>query len=212
MNLEEIWSSLKQADESPISSLGLRLPAMLRELSTFMLRAAPVVTRKDASGTLFELHPRPDLAGPRNWCWIMPVRGFAPGWSFELALAAGGDASTEHYWHVACGELLDLIALSPDCTRILGRMVGDAPVIGWPCEAYAQHDQDPEFKLRLYRSIDVWLRNCMQGVVAIGTNEELGRYLALFPGGVVCDDLAHGKAIDRLLRRPYAGPPVLVAA
>lgn len=211
MDLDAIWRSLHAAATSRLAALpGLRLPPLLRLLADDLLRAAPVITRKDDKGVLFELHPMPELAGPRNWCWIMPVRVARGDFPIHLSNAAMPEqmARERSVWDLCFGDMIDLVALSPDCGRVIGRFTGNAAVIGnpqWP-------DGDDATKLRLCRDPASWFRTGMQGVLMLGDRDEQIAFLRGWHGGIVCDDLAHGKTIDRLLRRAYAGPPVLVAA
>lgn len=208
MDLEGVWRSLKARADSPLAATGLRLPPLLRELSDHLLRAAPVITRKDDLGTLFELHPQPDLAGPRNWCWIMPVRDYCASFPADLVEAGDNPDHIRSLWHITYGTLIDLVAITPDCARIVGRFTGAAGAIGYP----QSPDMQDETRLRLCRDMRSWIKGGMRGVVLLGDQAEQIAFLDAWREGIVCDDLAHGKAIDKLLKRSYAGPPVLVAA
>lgn len=206
MDLEKVWASL-QSVTAPKSMMP---PRYIREFGDLLLRSAAIVTRKDEDGILFELHPRPEFAGPRNWCWILPVRSGGMPCPIDVADRFGHppDLQLQRLWQMAYGDLVDLVAVSPDCRRVIGRYSGLAVVIGSDQGAYGV-DED---RVRLFRTVDSWLRGRMQGVVMVGTNDEACEWLRRWPGGVICDDLAHGKAIDRLMKKPFAGPPVLVAA
>jgi hypothetical protein len=209
MDLDEVWAAARLFRPAHLSYRSL--PLCLKMLNDIILRPAPIITRRTAGcAASFEMHPRAELAGSRNWVWLMPVRLPDVPFPADLAREALPDSMDElrTFWHMTDGSIVDLVAITPDCQRVVGRMTGLATVLGYPQRDFGAESET----VRVFRSLDAWLRGAMQGVVLVGDHEENLAWLNGWNGGIVCDDLAHGKSIDRMLRKQYSGPPVLVAA
>ena len=225
----------------------------------------------DAGGQMIELHPRPELASPKSWVWVVAARAGVSGelwrmheghfgdvryavwiegggtmgyedWLARIAAepddpacaaARGAIAArlakqcaardlyseflrrcAENPGHLASmesivsSEIVDLVGVSRDLKRVLGRLVGIVSVLGWP----QQPGEAAEAPVRLFRSVAAWLAARCAGAVLVGGPAENHGWLAGCDGGIVTDDIAHGQAIQKILRRPYEGPKVLVAA
>jgi hypothetical protein len=214
MDCNAVWSSLASPSSSVLAPHAARLPPFLAEFATHLLRAAPIVTVRDSIGARIELHSAPNLAGPRNWHWLIPVRTNAPAFPLDRAIREIRDIERigrlRNLWHICEGDVIDILAVSIDLKRVIGRMTGHAVALGHPMQDYPLVNDDE--RIRVFSSVESWVLGKLEGVVMLGSQAENAKWLHNFAGGVICDDVAHGKSIDRLLRKPYKGPPVLVAA
>ena len=104
------------------------------------------------------------------------------------------------------GDIRDLVAISLDFSKVLGRFLGAATVLGYP-----EHPDTEERPVRLYRDLRSFMAGLCSGALLIGAPDENYRWMAACKGGIVTDDVAHGRAVKKILTRPYAGPQVLVA-
>lgn len=106
--------------------------------------------------------------------------------------------------------LIDLLAFSPAMDRPPRRLVGIADALG-PQPEMAECRDAP---VRLARDIAEWFALLPQApVLLLGSADKRAQTLRRYTCGVVCSDLAHGEAMERLSRRPVPAPPkILVAA
>ena len=155
-----------------------------------ILRAAPIV----ADGGEFQLHPDPVRAHPAAWRPIIAVRVGLPSWSDERCAVAG--------------EVVDFAALRPDAGRVSAAFNGYADVAGSPPDEVFASARGGSV-LRLRRTPADWLAD-LQGAVLLRTLIDAAPFLRMFTR-IVADDLPHGEAIDRALRRAYRGPEIHVA-
>lgn len=106
-----------------------------------------------------------------------------------------------------CGlDIIDVLACDAKLSRVRSQLTGEAEVLGTfdPC--------DPA-PVRLNASPLAWLRGIAGGVVVLGSADSQRRLLREMAGGVVCDSVEHGEAVQRQMRRGQpALPRVLVAA
>lgn len=238
MDLIEIWNDLGRNFEKPHGLMKpdfIARHAARANFSLELLRPAQIQIRNDDTDTpRFEFHPRPDMASARSWTWVLAVRegAFFQAHGYREALKYGSvdDAERienfvtvdaiikrfhEDFSHLAAmeciggDEIVDLVALSPDCTRVLGRFMGDTPVIGYPVNPLAMGF---EHKIRLFRNVRTWLENLCGGAVLIGDARENLSWLQACEHGIITDNVAHGERIRKILLRPYLGPQILVAA
>lgn len=194
------------------------------------------ISKDEIYGAVFDLHPSPKTAHPRAWCWVLAVRGGAlvsmceerqrlraekpmpetgalRAYAYH-ALSQMIDRYTQDFCYAARVEafmgtdICELVALSPDLQRVLGRYTGLAAVAGHP-QCYLGALETP---VRIYQTVRSWLQNLCEGVVQIGTDDDLYDYLAGAQKGIITDNLSHGRAIKKLLTKPYEIPPIMVHA
>ena len=234
--MRQLWASLEaQAvkTELPRDAFPLVLRTRQAEMFVDLLLPARIRLRKNKiGGATFELHH--DNAAPveKSWAWVFAVRdGLGPmllrrheAAMLNAALPleerlARRDALSEHLHRIEndpdCAatmaslggpDIVDLVAVSRDLTRVLGRLKCTATVLGYP-----QRPDDAEKPVRLFRDVPGWLAARCAGVVLVGTPDENLDWLRWCAAGIVTDDLAHGKAVKKMLHRPFVGPDVLVA-
>ncbi|MDE8344648.1 MAG: hypothetical protein POH28_00530 [Acidocella sp.] len=187
------------------------------EIFTLLAVPARIVVTASDDGHDWDIHPRPDMATKRSWCWVLPVKtGFSSimltnpssivhrAWKFRCET----DAVLHAIFEIFMGpEIIDLVAFSPDLKRCYGPMVGLSPVLGYPV--------DPELldgkKVRVFRDIRSWWFGLYDGVVMVGRDEDNLDWLRRCEGGIVADDVKHGDQLNRSLKRAFEGPAVLVA-
>jgi hypothetical protein len=191
-------------------------------LAAHCLPAQIMAETADDGARMFQLHPRPEIASSKSWVWLLRVmcgwraqlfRDFqgTKGHSFyqEYADKADADIGYQARMESLCGDdVYDIIALSLDFSKCYGRVNGAAAVIGYP----QWPEFEPERPVRLFRSVRGWWNAGCAGAALIGDEAECDAWLRGCEGGIVTDDLAHGKEIQKRLMRPYTGPKVLVAA
>lgn len=170
-----------------------------------VLTLAPVVDQ----GDLFQLDPDLTRRAPvSRHRWLIAVRG----WSAEqlegephdtvaanLSTAIGAAART-----LMGGDILDIVACDAKLSRVRGVFTAAADALGTIDEAAP---------VRVVRTPLAWLRRVCDGVLPLGTAAQQQATLRACAGGIVCDDVEHGEAVQRLIRRPLPElPRVMVAA
>ncbi len=181
---ERDFLDLPLITDSPLASVW-HLP-----IRPTIVRAAPIVL----DGGEFQLHPDPARAPQLAWLPIATVRIGLPSWSDERCAIAG--------------ECVEFVALRPDATRVVATFNGYADVIGSPPDELFASARGGSI-LRLRRSPAPWLLD-LQGAVLLRPAIDAAPFLRMFKT-VICDDVPHGDAIDRALRRAYRGPEIRVA-
>ncbi|MDD2794379.1 hypothetical protein [Acidocella sp.] len=185
--------------------------------ASLAVAAQVVVEKADDGAVIWQLHPRPDEASQKSWVWLLAVRA---GYSArKLALlgtldwqewknAVEDDPALECYANAVFGpDIIDLVAYSLDFARCYGTLLRNTCVLGSP-----QHPADAGAPVRVFRGVDAWFRAGCAGVVLLGDEEENIHWLRQCAGGIVTDDVAHGQALQKKLKRAYDGPQILVAA
>lgn len=191
---------------------GLPIPPLAHRWPGQILRAAPIVR----NGENFQIHPCGKEAPDRAWHWIVPVRAALDepiDTSAILTSFIGSPLFVEAHdlinrSHVITeclfGEIIDLVAVSRDLSRIIGCMHGNSPILGR--QEYPDHRS-----IRVFRTVNRWMRaNCF-GVVMLGSDYDTKQFLDNFKS-VVTDDVKHGESLLRAMKRVYAGPEIMVAA
>lgn len=144
--------------------------------------------------------------------WVDPQRiprlepGLLPG------LVAQGQAGRMRGWRAIWGpEVRELIALPPPGRRERWRfLIGGTAALGDPdgdlCEGFA--DPREEEPIPVARSLGGWLAGVMRGaVLPLGDEWTQAAYLRRLVAPIVAEDLAHGLALERMLRRPERALP-----
>ena len=128
------------------------------------------------------------------------------------ALPSDGGARVRHMLSVLHGaDILDLLAFSLAMDRAPRRLTGMAEALGVGADGLSAVTLGPVTLCRTWRE---WVRSlaalpCMP----LGEPAEQQRLIRTFPAGVVCQDLAHGVAVERMLKRELpAVPPIAVLA
>ena len=215
------WTSLKlaAAGKSPPYNPIMRTLFRLLLVQAVLL---PLMVEKDGlGGWMFQLHPEPMKASPRAWCWLWPVRSGYELWMFEMLHGTNRHCTWQDYhdrcerdagyrarMECLCGETIwDVAAFSLDFSKCYGRLNEQSAVIGYPVQ--------PEISgkaVRLFRSVRKWLDGKCEGAALIGSDFENEAWMRGCEHGIITDDVAHGKYVQKILQRPYAGPQILVAA
>lgn len=173
-------------------AFGLDVPISIHGILT--------VARIREDGGFWE--PDTDSRSKASWHWIAPVRINPPGGT-EDHFRFGDE------WYgreVALNGLdcIDLFALSPDLSRVTSRYTGFAPVLGWPL------DPDmAETPIPIHATPRAWLEADLHGVVLGPDEAENCHYLRNAAAGLIVPNVATGKAIGRLLKRPAQPLPAL---
>lgn len=153
----------------------------------------------------------------RQWRLIIPVLVGKPdlGWLCECDPLHGfplnhGEARMEQALFGA--GLVDLLAVDHSMSRPPRRLTGMASALGFGCDHENTVEGDPPVVLA--RDLRDWFARLAQGpTLLLGSPAEQQDTIWRFGGGVICADLEHGMAIERLMRRPIPAPPkILVAA
>jgi hypothetical protein len=191
-----------------------------------VLIPSPITLSKDEDGNgIFELHPDFENASAKSWVWVVAVRtGLAanlmamwldsesPCFDPEVWQAYSKTAREKIGFRAALEatrgpDIYELVAVSANFSKVLGRMTFRSPVIGGP--VYPEISN--ELPQRIFKTVKGWLEEKCGGAVLIGSDEENYDWMSRCDGGIVCDDVAHGQAVRKRLQRPYMGPSVLVA-
>ncbi|WP_264716355.1 hypothetical protein [Limobrevibacterium gyesilva] len=168
-------------------------------------------------------HPHPHRAPLGAWRWVIAVRQ-GPVPRFD---AVGlydpqepGDAmrqlhllpsAAERAIPVAIfgGSIVDCLAVDISLTKPPLRLTGFADVLGDPPE----WGEDRAVPMRIHRNVRDWLGDFCRGLVLIGA--DTGAHQAALlrcQSGVVGSDVAHARALKKLIERPHpAAPPIFVA-
>lgn len=155
-----------------------------------ILAAAPIILE----GGEFQIHPDPSTAPERAWRPIIAIRIGSASWPDQRCAIAG--------------DIIDFAALSPAADRVIGLFYGTADVIGNPPdELFAAARGVPWIHIR--RTPADWL-NDLCGAVLVRPIQDSTRFLRQF-ATVIVDEISHGTAIERALRRAYTGPEVRLA-
>jgi hypothetical protein len=203
------------------------LPARARLILKRIFCPAQLMVEKDFLGEwCWNLHPRIDVASRKSWGYVCAVmQGHAVA-MHELAdnkydapeiyrlvadyraraygMDIGYMASTES---LLGEDIVDLVAFSADLRKCYGALARVTAVVGYP----VYPDMETR-RIRVFKSVLGWIESGCAGAVLVGDARDNYQWLQACEGGIVCDDVAHGKAVQQFLRRPYEGPPVLVAA
>jgi hypothetical protein len=205
IDCEAIWRAAKRIPR-PAAFGGV--------LDDDLFRLAPIMSRTGGdAGPLFDLHPRPELAGPKNWHFLVPVRTGGDFFPLDEARAVfRGDMnlvdSARSLWALTQGDLIDLVAVSCGMDRVIGRLTGLALALGAPVQQCGfWNDQT----VRVHRTVRSWLANRLDGIVLVGTERENCDFLH-GADKIIADDFDHGNKLAKMLRKPYTGPNVMVAA
>jgi hypothetical protein len=170
-----------------------------------VLTLAPVVDQ----GELFQLAPDLDKPAPvRAHRWLVAVRGWAAwqveGEPGETEAAALRDALGAAAEPLMGSDVRDIAACDATLSRVRAVLTADADALG---------TVDPDAPLRLVQSPMAWLRGLAAGVLPLGTASQKQALLRAQRAPIICDDLAHGEAVQRFMRRQVPDlPRVMVAA
>lgn len=111
-------------------------------------------------------------------------------------------------------EIIDLLACDWALAKPPRRLVGAAATLGFGADG--QEDTwEGDVPVQLCRSIGEWVGTLFRAraSVLLGNAGEQQATVLRFAGGVVCQDLAHGETVERLMRRQLPAPPrILVQA
>ena len=176
-----------------------------------------------AHGDLFEVLPAA-RARTRDFRPVFAVRAgdppaFAAGYPASVTFNLHGCPTAEGWrsifaWRALAGaEIVDLIACDWRLAKPPRRLVGAAPTLGFG--AGGEDTMPGDEPVRLCRSVGAWVACLFRHTAALPLGSPLEQQATLrsFGAGVVCEDLEHGEAVNRLLRRDLpAPPPVLVEA
>lgn len=161
------------------------------DLSSLMV-AAPVRER----GGRFEVIDDGPV-GKADWRILLAVRAGAPNPDYSDA----GVAETL-LRGATDGEIIDLAACSPDLMRVTSRLLGVAPVLGWP--------QVPELvtaRARVFETPIAWLKAGGDGAVLLCAENEAQDWLMRCAAGVVAGRLPFAAALEKKLRRAGVKKP-----
>lgn len=155
------------------------------------------------------------LAVRGGWVDWSRIPGMEPG--VLPGLWADGQAWRVRGWRAVFGpEVLDVIALPPPGRRDRWRfLVGRVEALGDPegelAEAYGPEADEA---VPVARSLRGWLAGAMRGaILPLGDEWAKAAYLRRLPMALVAEDLAHGLALERLLKRTERTlPEIRVAA
>jgi hypothetical protein len=158
----------------------------------------------------------PAVAAVSQMRVILPVRAGEPldGWSDRVprnlhGMPLSGTAmDVEALRHGA--DIIDLLAFDHSMARPPRRLIGIARALG-PQPEMAECRAEP---VRLARDLPEWFALLPEApVLLLGGADERAETLREYACGVVCSDLKHGEAMERLSRRPVPAPlKILVAA
>jgi hypothetical protein len=148
----------------------------------------------------FQPHERGARAPRSAWHWVFSVRawrGPAPGGCEPRFGALFG------------GDIVDLLAVSPDLARPLGLLIGAAAVLGAP-----QNAPLADGPVRIERTPLGWLRGGCVGVLPLLTVNPLGAqsWMRELDVPMVARDLEHAERLLAFAKRDLAAPKVMVAA
>jgi DNA primase catalytic core len=163
------------------------------DLST-LIAAAPV---RERAGRFEVIDDVPPHRG--DWRVLLAVRAEAPNPDYSDA----GVAETLRRGTVE-GEIIDLVACSPDLMRVTSRLVGAASVLGWP--------QVPELiadRARVFETPCAWLKAGGDGAVLLGPDGEWQNWLMRCEAGVVATRLPFAAALEKKLRRAGIRKPLV---
>jgi hypothetical protein len=164
------------------------------------LTTAPVIERNG----YFEPFPHENSRKPPRtaWRWIIAARHGLPhpdralsGVTISDGLAARQGLFIE-----------DMVACSLDLLRVTGRLLGLVDVIGTPF-----YPVDAAAPVRVFETPLSWLINRCEGVVLVGDDSQVQRWLRDCSPGLIVNTPEMGKALTLKMRRPIPPlPPVLV--
>ena len=167
-----------------------------READLFMLIAvwAPVIE----NAGYFEPHPNPAHAGKRDWRWIIAARMGVADYSpraFDVRNALYGR------------DVYDLVACTPDLSRVTGRLLGLIDVLGYPFES-----DWADAPVRVHATPLGWLRARCRGIVPVGSEIAVQDWLRHCAPGLIGDSAAHCEALLMKMRRELPPLPKLFQA
>jgi hypothetical protein len=105
-------------------------------------------------------------------------------------------------------DIIDLVCW-PDraLQRTPLRLTGMARAIGGAIDDIAWSDRAEE-EVLVVRDFHRWVARCLEGAcLPLGSPEEQAALLRSFRGGIRTEDVAHGVALDKLMRRPVPETP-----
>ena len=158
----------------------------------------------------------PRAAAAKHWRLVVPVLAGPPAdaaWMPAHPVTAIPTAETSRMESAIWGEhVLDLLAVDWSLKRPPRRLLGAASALGFgACGDDTAEGDEP---VLLAADLADWLERLPHGPsLPLGDDAERAATIRRFGGGVVCGDLDHGMAVERLLRRPLPTlPKILVAA
>lgn len=106
---------------------------------------------------------------------------------------------------ILLGDCVDLIAFDPDRPEWFATMTGAAPTLGFAMFG----DKEPT---QVWRGPLGWLQSKCQGIVPLTRDQvELRAILHRLPvGGIVAEDLEHGRQLRDLFARPRPAPSIFM--
>jgi hypothetical protein len=118
--------------------------------------------------------------------------------------------STEPWWFVRAGDLVDLLAWDPAVPDTWALRAGTATWLG--CVAVQMPELAPEPPTRVWRTPLDWYRMDCDGLVLLSRETaDQYRILAGLEGGIDAMDEAHARELRAVLRRPWMAPRVRAA-
>jgi len=141
--------------------------------------------------------------------WFHPAR--IPGVVMDpvLGLPAAGQQGRIRGFRAIWGEeIVDLVAVPPKGSRDVPRLlIGAGVALGdaYGLLADGPHEDEP---VPLARTVGTWLARAAEGaVLPLGEPAQQAAYLRGIAAPLVAEDLAHGLALERLLKRPPVPEP-----
>lgn len=172
--------------------------------ANLLTRVLAVAEVEEGGGFFAPLPPRRRPAKNRLR-WIIAVRG--GGYLPAIGATAADCRATWAEEALFGPDVVDLVACDGALERVTGRLIGIAPVLGAPQESEASFD----VPVRVHLTPWSWLRAFGDGVLPIGSEIEVQTWLRACSGGLVAENVAHGEALMKKMRREVpALPPVLV--
>lgn len=137
---------------------------------------------------------------PRVWAYrpddpgeaMRQVHGTPPGWVLAMRPPLWGP------------DVIDLavcrLSLRGEVMRVTGlaRCLGEDPAHDVALVAQP---------VRVHGSVGSWLASDCQGIVPLGDDAQRQALLRELTGGIIADDVAHGEALARLMRRDLPAAP-----
>ncbi len=173
---------------------------------------------RDALGDLWRASP-PDPSDLAELGAIEGDSGIRPGevgpflWPASVELHPSAGIPTARGSRIADGwealrgeEIFDLLACDLDMTRPPRSLLGIAGCLG--VGAAGDGTDSDAGPVQLCRNVRDWLTLVFdRGSLPYGDAAGMQSHLRRFGGGIACRDLAHGVAIERLMRRDLPPPP-----
>lgn len=141
--------------------------------------------------------------------WSHPAR--IPGVAMDpvVGMPAAGQWGRIRGFRAIWGEeIVDLVAVPPKGSRDVPRLLTGAGVALGDAHGLLAADADDEEPVPLARSVGSWLARAADGaVLPLGEPAQQAAYLRGIAAPIVAEDLAHGLALERLLKRPPVPEP-----